>query len=135
MRYNFSMDDGGDAAGHWAEEPHLENVDAARDYLVLQYEPRVAGRIADDLAKVETLRVYTADDLLRAAGLEPLRRKDRRVRAQLEVIGSDEQLAPVLLARDVSRHALVIADGLDRLCASRIADPGAIVACRIVTVS
>src|SRR5580704_4986330 len=119
----------------WAPEPAPHDFPAARDYLMLQFDPRVADRLADELAKAETLRVYKAKDILRASGLESLGRKNVHVRADLDRIAREDKLSPVLLVRDVTRHVLVIADGFHRVCASRLVDEDAIIPCRIVTTS
>jgi hypothetical protein len=119
----------------WATEPAPHDFPAARDYLALQFEPSVAARLADELAKSETLRVYKAKDILRASALESLGRKNVHVRADLDKIAREERLSPVLLVRDVTRHVLIIADGFHRVCASRLTDEDAIIPCRIVTTS
>ena len=119
----------------WNDEPGPRDLSAARDYLCLIFEPRLADRLADALAAVETIRVYRAADLLRAAGAKPLRRKDLELRAELDKIERGQHLAPVLLVRDITRHALIVADGFARICASRVVNEDAVVPCRIVTTS
>ena len=118
-----------------AREPEDHDFSAARDYLMLQFEPHVAERLADELAKTETVHIYKAKDILRASGLEPLGRKNVHVRADLDKIDRQQKLSPVLLVRDVTRHVLVIADGFHRVCASRQVDENVVIPCRIVTTS
>jgi len=117
------------------DEPGPRDLAAAREYLSLIFEPRLAERLADALAAVETIRVHRAADLLRAAGAKPLRRKDLEVRVELDKIDRGQRLAPVLLVRDITRHELIVADGFARICASRLANEDAVIPCRIVTTS
>jgi len=119
----------------WDDEPAPRDLAAAQAYLSLIFEPRLAERLADALAAVGTIRVHRAADLLRAAGVKPLRRKDLEVRAELDKIERGQRLAPVLFVRDVTRHVLIVADGYPRLCASKVVNEDAIVPCRIVTTS
>jgi hypothetical protein len=119
----------------WGDEPGPSDLSAACAYLCLIFEPRLAERLTDALAAVETIRLHRAADLLRAAGTRPLRRKDLEVRAELDKIERGQLLAPVLLVRDVTRHVLVVADGLPRICASKLVNEDAVVPCRIVTTS
>jgi hypothetical protein len=119
----------------WDDEPGPRDLAAARDYLCLVFEPRLAERLADALAAVETIRVHRAAELLRAAGAKPLRRKDLEVRAELDKIERGERLAPVLLVRDITRHDLIVADGFARICAGRLVNEDAVIPCRIVTTS
>ena len=119
----------------WGDEPGPRELAAARDYLCLVFEPRLADRLADGLAAVETVRVHRAADILRAAGTRALRRKDPAVRAELDRFDRGQRLAPVLLVRDVTRHVVVVADGFARLSAARLVNEDAVVPCRIVTTS
>jgi hypothetical protein len=119
----------------WADEPGPAELAAARDYLSLIFEPRLADRLVEALAAVETIRVHRAADILRAAGSKPLGRKDLEVRAELDKIERGQRLAPVLLVRDVTRHVVVVADGLARVCAGRLVEEDAVVPCRVVTTS
>ena len=119
----------------WADEPGPRDLAAAGEYLSLIFEPRLAERLVDALAAVETIRVHRAADLLRAAGAKPLPRKNLEVRAELDKLDRGLRLAPVLLVRDVTRHVLIVADGFARICAGRLVDQDAIVPCRIVTTS
>jgi hypothetical protein len=119
----------------WGDEPAPRDLAAARAYLSLIFEPRLAERLTEGLAAVETNRSYGAADILRAAGATPLKRKDALVRAELDKIERGQTLTPVLLVRDVTRHVVVVADGFARLCASKLANEYAVVPCRIVTTS
>jgi len=119
----------------WDDEPGPRDLAAARDYLCLIFEPRLAERLADALAAVETVRLYRPADLLRAAGAKPLRRKDLDVRAELDKVERGQRLAPALLVRDVTRHVLIVADGIARVSAGKLVNPDAVVPCRIVTTS
>jgi len=119
----------------WGDEPGPHDLAAARDYLSLIFEPRLADRLAEGLAAVETLRLHRADDILLAAGTKPLRRKDARVRAALDRFERGQPFTPVLLVRDVTRHVVIVADGFDRLCAGRLVNDDTVVPCRIVTTS
>jgi hypothetical protein len=119
----------------WGDEPGPRDLAAAYDYLCLIFEPRLADRLAEGLAAVETIRVHRATDILRAAGIKPLRRKDPAVRAELDRFDRGQRYAPVLLVRDVTRHVVIVADGFERLCAGRLVNEDAVVPCRIVTTS
>ena len=116
----------------WDDEPGPRDLAAAREYLCLIFEPRLAERLTGALAAVETIRVHRAADLLRA---KPLRRKDLAVRVELNKIDRGQRLAPVLLVRDITRHVLIVADGFARICASRLVNEDAVIPCRIVTTS
>jgi hypothetical protein len=117
----------------WATDPADHDFPAARDYLSLIYAPAAAARISEALRKAATVRTYKAKDILRASGLQPLGRKNFHVRSDLDKITNGDRLSPVLLVRDVSRNALVIADGFHRVCASRIVNEDLVIPCRIVT--
>ena len=119
----------------WGDEPGPRDLAAAREYLSLIFEPRLAERLAEGLAAVGTIRVYRATDILRAAGTKPLGRKDPHVRAELDRIDRGQPLAPALLVRDVTRHVVIVADGFARICAGRLVSEDAVVPCRIVTTS
>ena len=121
--------------GPWVGEPGPREFEAARDYLCLIFEPRLADRLADALGAVETIRVYRAADILRAAGVKALGRKDLDVRAELVKIERGQPLAPVLLVRDITRHVVIVADGFARICASKLVNEDAVIPCRIVTTS
>jgi hypothetical protein len=119
----------------WDDEPGPRDLAAALEYLCLIFEPRLAERLTDALAAVETIRVHRAADLLRASGAKPLRRKDLAVRIELNKIDRGQRLAPVLLVRDITRHVLIVADGFARICASRLVNEDAVIPCRIITTS
>jgi len=119
----------------WGDEPCSRDLEAARDYLSLIFEPRLADRLADGLAAVDTIRRYRAADILRASGTSPLRRKDIAVRVELDRVERGQPLPPVLLVRDVTRHVVIVADGFARICAGLLVNADAVVPCRIVTTS
>src|SRR5438045_9523280 len=85
----------------WDDDPGPRDLAAAREYLGLIFEPRLAERLADALAAVETIRVHRAAALLRASCAKPLRRKDLEARVALGRIDRGHRLAPVLPVRDL----------------------------------
>jgi hypothetical protein len=117
----------------WVSEPDDHDFPAARDYLSLLYDPARAEALAEALRGALTIGIYKAKDILRASGLQPMGRKNFHARSDLDKVAQGDRLSPVLSVRDVSRIALVIADGFHRVCASRLINEDLVIPCRIVT--
>ena len=101
----------------WLSEASDGDYAAARSYLSLLLG---ADRLdeAVELLRYGVEDVWRAKDLLRAARLQPLRRKrSPEVASLVKAIEAGTPLAPVLLITD-GRGSLEIADGYERICAA-----------------
>jgi hypothetical protein len=117
------------AGEHWQAEPEAQDFPAAESYLSLLVGHVKAAKLARALRKENTLQLYAAKDILRAAGLPLLGPDDPEVATDLDKVKADRKLSPVLLAQGIP---LWVADGYHRICASYHIDEKALVPCRIV---
>jgi hypothetical protein len=115
----------------WLKDPEAKDFLAARSFLSMLIAPQALEET------IEALRVapegsWAAKDILRAAGLPPLRRKDSaEVAEKLTKIKNDTPISPVLLLAGV-RDYLVIADGYHRVSAAYRVDEDARVPGRLL---
>ena len=102
----------------WRSAPSREDLDGARNYLLLLCARGDSRRLTLALSRAHTSRA-TAKDLLRASKLPLLPRDESHVEADLKRIHKGKTLSPVLLVRgDLSQGIpLIIADGYHRICA------------------
>ena len=121
-------------AEHWKNEPEAHDFPAAADYLSLLLAPHLVARVVTLLEEAETTR-HKAKDLLRASNLPLLGVDNPHVASDLERVRRGERLSPVLLVRGslLAGHALVVADGYHRICASYHLNENAEIPCRMVT--
>jgi hypothetical protein len=112
----------------WLAQPEPDDYEGALSYLTLLFD---AGVAREHLARLKAARTSTfwAQDILRAAQLEPLQPTDGQVERNLTKIRDGQKLAPLLLLRQPAR--LIIVDGFHRLCAAHAVNAEAPVAVRI----
>jgi hypothetical protein len=116
------------AGEHWKAGPEAQDFPAAESYLSLLVGPVAAAKLAKALRKEQTLRLYAAKDILRAAGLPLLGPDDPEVATDLGKVKAGRKLSPVLLVQGIP---LWVADGYHRICASYHLDEKALVPCRM----
>lgn len=104
----------------WLDEADDDHFDDAYDYLSLHWLPRQAGPAVEALRHAGVVK-YHPGDLLRAAGLDPLRLDDPLVRREVAKAIADRGFQPVLVVN--LPEGVVIADGLHRLSAAYALDP------------
>jgi hypothetical protein len=115
----------------WLAEPEAKDYVAAHSFLSMLLPP---SSLADTVAALEEapLGHWAAKDLLRAAGLAPLRPKQSaEVAEKLSKIKRDIAISPVLLVAGI-RDQLVIADGYHRASAAYRIDEDALVPGRLL---
>jgi len=114
----------------WLKEPRKHDYPAAESYLSLILEPQAAKTVAEQLKSAE-MTEFAAKDIFRASGVSLLGVSNSHVEKDRTRIIRDEELSPLLLFRDASRHMLIIADGYHRLCAVYTFDENARIPCKI----
>jgi hypothetical protein len=120
----------------WLSEPEEKDYAAASSYLSLLLAPDLLHE-AVALLRAAPEGAWRAKDILRAAGLPVLKRKQSsEVAAKLKHIASGTPISPILLIHD-GRGRLVIADGYHRACAAHAVDedtqvPGRLALFRVV---
>lgn len=116
----------------WKDEPDAHDYPAASTYLSLLADPLVVDVLVQQLRKAPIVR-YTAKDILRASGLDPLPATNSHVAKDIDKIASGKPLSPVLLIRGDLRCGLTaqVADGYHRICASYILNEDSDVPCRM----
>jgi hypothetical protein len=101
----------------WLEEPEEKDYLAAESFLSMVIAP---SSLSETIAALRTapLGHWAAKDLLRAAGLPPLKPKQSaEVAEKLKKIKNDIPISPVLLVGGI-RDYLVIGDGYHRVSAA-----------------
>lgn len=121
------------AAVTWLKAPEEHDYPAAAAYLALVARPDVVEQLVAALKAAPTTH-QKAKDVLRAARLAQLPRDNPHVAADLAKVAKGTTLSPVLLVRGdlASGHALQIADGYHRVCASYYTDENTDIPVRIV---
>lgn len=116
----------------WKHQPDDHDYDAAHAYLSLVASENVANCWTADLCSDATIVEHPAKDILRASGLPLLPKDNTHVAKDLERIREGVHLSPVLLvAGQLGKHPLIIADGYHRVCAAYWLDENASVPARI----
>lgn len=118
-------------AVRWLDEPEEKDYLAAHSFLSMVVGPLV---LAETIAALHAARLgrWMAKDILRAAGLPPLRPKQSaEVAEKLKKIRSGMPISPVLLVGGV-REYLVIGDGYHRVSAAYRVDEDALVPGRLL---
>jgi hypothetical protein len=115
----------------WLEEPEEKDYLAAESFLSMVLEP---SSLSETIAALRTapLGHWAAKDLLRAAGLPPLKPKQSaEVAERLKKIKDGIPISPVLLIGGI-RDYLVIGDGYHRASAAYRVDEDAQVPGRLL---
>ncbi len=115
----------------WLDNPEVKDFTAARSFLSMLIAPPDLGETIDALRIAPEGR-WAAKDILRAAGLPALRRKDSaEVAEKLAKIKEGTPISPILLVAGI-RDYLVIADGYHRVSAAYRVDEDALVPGRLL---
>lgn len=115
----------------WLDDPEQKDYLAARSFLSMVIAPE---ELDETLASLRNAPVghWAAKDILRAAGLPPLRAKESaEVAEKLGKIKDGVAISPVLLVGGI-RDFLVIADGYHRVSAAHRVDEDALVPGRLL---
>ncbi len=120
-----------DADIQWLSEPEEHNYPAARSYLSLIYEERIAANLVQQLRRAP-MSSFKAKDIFRASGLSLLGISNSHLEKDRKKINDGKQLSPLLLVRDKANGKVVIADGYHRLCAVYSFDEDILIPCKIV---
>ena len=118
----------------WLDEPEDHDYQAAADYLSMVAEAEVVDKTVDALRTAKP--VYRkAKDILRAARLTLLPKTNAHVATDLDKIGANKKLSPILLVRGNfgSSTPLEIADGYHRVCASYLTDENTNIPCHLAS--
>lgn len=119
---------------HWLPDPESHDYAAAESFLSLLLGPEV---LADVVQRLRTAPVghWAAKDILRAAGLAPLKPKQsNEVAEKLKKIKNSTPISPILAIGGL-RENLVIADGYHRVSAACRVDEDSLVPGRLLWLS
>ena len=117
----------------WLPMPEKHDYQAAEDYLSLIMSPERAAEWRQKLTEAkDELTHRKAKDILRASQLALLDQDNKHVASDLAKAGSGMALSPILLLRGTGEHALIIADGYHRVCASYWIDENTDIPCVLV---
>src|ERR1700677_2632372 len=115
----------------WLDDPEEKDYLAARSFLSMVVAPSSLDWIVTTLRSAP-LGHWAAKDILRAAGLPPLKPKESaEVAEKLEKIKEGIPISPILLVGGV-RDYLVIGDGYHRASAAYRVDEDALVPGRLL---
>jgi hypothetical protein len=115
----------------WLGEPEEKDYLAANSFLSMLLASPPLGETVEALRTAPKGR-WAAKDILRAAGLPALRRKDsNEVSEKLAKIKAGVPISPILLIGGI-RDYLVIADGYHRASAAHRVDEDALVPGRLL---
>ena len=114
----------------WQSKPEEHNYPAAKSYLALFYNEKIAGRLVQEL-RAAPVSSFKAKDIFRASGLSLLGVSNLHVEKDRKKIRRGKPLSPLLLVRDKANAKVVIADGYHRLCAVYSFDEDAPIPCKI----
>ena len=113
---------------NWLEDVAEKDYAAALSYLTLRLSPSKARGCVKSLRKAK-LQLFRANDILRAAGLDPAPRDDPGVEKNVRKIGVGQELSPILLVN--LSVGVDIADGYHRVSAVYYEDPDAYIPARL----
>ncbi|OBJ62779.1 hypothetical protein [Mycobacterium sp. 1423905.2] len=107
----------------WLAAPEAHDYPAAADYLDLLADSATVAKLTKKL-RAGTVTHKKAKDILRAAQLTLLPKKNAHVAEDLSKIKKGQPLSPILLVRGnfATGIPLQIADGYHRVCASFYTD-------------
>jgi len=115
----------------WLDQPEEKDYLAAESFLSMLLAPASLAETALSL-RTAPIGHWAAKDILRAAGLPPLKRKQSvEVAEKLRKIKTGVPISPVLLIAG-ARNYLVIADGYHRVSAAYRSDEDAPVPGRLL---
>jgi len=115
----------------WLDEPEEKDYRAAHSFLSMVLAPSLLSEVIDALHGAPRGH-WAAKDILRAAGLPPLKPKESaEVAEKLEKIKEGIPISPILLVGGV-RDYLVIGDGYHRASAAYRVDEDALVPGRLL---
>jgi hypothetical protein len=115
----------------WLDEPEEKDYQAAQSFLSMVLAPSSLSEVIAALHAAPHGR-WTAKDILRAAGLPPLRPKESaEVAEKLKKIKGGIPISPILLVGGI-RDYLVIGDGYHRASAAYRVDEDALVPGRLL---
>jgi hypothetical protein len=115
----------------WLDDPEHKDYLAARSFLSMVIAPEELDGTLEALRHAPVGH-WAAKDILRAAGLPPLRAKQSaEVAEKLGKIKEGAAISPVLLVGGI-RESLVIADGYHRVSAAHRVDEDALVPGRLL---
>lgn len=117
----------------WMDSPEDQDYSGAFSYLELISGPASAKRVVSQYSEANITEVK-AKDVIRAAQLPLLGKKNFHVAKDLRKIEKKVPLSPILLVRgDASKRIpLVIADGYHRACAVYFHDEDAFIKVKLV---
>jgi hypothetical protein len=115
----------------WINTPEEHDYPAAKSYLSLMYEERIADGYIEKLLQAP-ISTFKAKDIFRASGLSLLGVSNLHVEKDRGKILSGIKLSPLLLVRDKGNGKVIIADGYHRLCAVYAFDEDAVIPVKIV---
>ena len=117
----------------WADVPAEHDYPAAANFLSLLCAPAAVETLTGLLRQAPVTH-QAAKDILRAARLPLLPRKDPEVRKDLKKVTKGIPLSPILLVSGdlETDRALQIADGYHRVCASYHLNENTEIPCRLV---
>ena len=115
----------------WLDEPEEHNYPAAKSYLCLIFNERIAAGFVQKLKRAPVSK-FKAKDIFRASGLSLLGVSNSHVEKDRRKILAGKQLSPILLVRDSSSGKVVIADGYHRMCSVYSFNEDAVICCKII---
>jgi hypothetical protein len=115
----------------WLPKPQKRDFPAARSYLTLLLQPKMAKAVVEKLRRAQ-ITEFAAKDIFRASTLPLLGTSNGHVEKYRQLIILREPLSPLLLYRDLAHGRLIIADGYHRLCAVYTFDEYAVIPCQII---
>jgi hypothetical protein len=114
----------------WLDAPEEKDYRAGASFLSMVLRPSALPAVIAGLHDAPLGR-WAAKDILRAAGLPPLKPKDSaEVAEKLEKIKASTPISPILIVGGIGDH-LVIADGYHRASAAYRVDEDALVPGRL----
>jgi disulfide oxidoreductase YuzD len=113
----------------WLDEPEEHDFPAAVDYLELLFPKGKVNTLVNSLRIQKTIK-KKAKDILRAASLPLLSKKNIHVKNNINKVKNGEHLSPVLLV--IGNEKLHIADGYHRVCAIYYLSEDLEIPCRLV---
>jgi len=115
----------------WAKQAEEHDYPAAKSYLSLIYDDKIATDFVNKLKKAR-IREFKAKDIFRASSVSLLGISNLHVETDRKKIKKGLEISPILLVRDSKNGKVIIADGYHRLCAVYSFNEDATIPCKIV---
>ena len=115
----------------WSARPEEHDYPAAKAYLSLIYNERLAASLVQKLRRAPVLK-FKAKDIFRASGLSLLGISNSHVEKDRKKILAGQNISPLLLVRDGKNGKVIIADGYHRMCSVYSFDEDTVISCKIV---